>query len=89
LVEAAGLPEHLFKAPKRGFVLPWEVWLTGPLRGFAADLLADPRPLARAPVQALWQRFQANPRAVGYSRILTILALIAWCRRIGVGGSAA
>ncbi len=83
LVLAAGLPEALFRAPKRGFVLPWDVWLAGPLRPWAEDLLTAPAPLARAPVLALWQRFLAKPQAVGYSRILTLLSLIAWCRRTG------
>jgi len=83
LVLASGLPEALFRTPKRGFVLPWETWLAGPLRGFAEDLLSRPAPLSPPPVRDLWRRFLASPRAVGYSRILTLLSLIGWCRRVG------
>ena len=87
--DAAGLPEHLFKVPKRGFVLPWDVWLTGPLRTWAEDLLNHPQPLARAPVLALWRRFLSAPATVGYSRVLAILALVSWCRRLHAGTSIA
>ncbi|MCC6620650.1 MAG: asparagine synthase (glutamine-hydrolyzing) [Deltaproteobacteria bacterium] len=83
LVLASGLPEALFRTPKRGFVLPWETWLLGPLRAFAEDLIARPAPLSPPPVRDLWSRFLASPRTVGYSRILTLLSLIGWCRRIG------
>ena len=42
LVAASGLPETLLRGPKHGFVLPWERWLRGPLRSFAADILEQP-----------------------------------------------
>lgn len=35
------LPADLPRRPKRGFALPYEGWLAGPLKGFAAEALAQ------------------------------------------------
>lgn len=37
------LPQSLVGAPKRGFVIPFRLWLRGPLRAMAEDLLAPER----------------------------------------------
>jgi asparagine synthase (glutamine-hydrolysing) len=37
------LPESLLKAPKRGFVIPFGLWLRGPLKGKVEELLAPDR----------------------------------------------
>ena len=37
---ARDVPRHLFERPKRGFSVPIGTWLSGPLRGWAEELLA-------------------------------------------------
>uniref|UniRef100_UPI001EF98A31 asparagine synthase-related protein n=1 Tax=Klebsiella pneumoniae TaxID=573 RepID=UPI001EF98A31 len=58
---------HLFDRPKQGFDVPVAAWLRGPLRAWAADLLAEARlrrhdlldPVA---VQACWEEHLAGRR---------------------------
>lgn len=86
LVDLAGLPQGLFRAPKRGFTIPWHAWLRGPLAAWtnghlAPDALAhtgalDPRLVARQ-----LARFQRGHAAVDATRILSLVALSAWCLR--------
>ena len=53
------VPEELVERPKMGFAVPIDVWLRGPLKDWAADLL-DPNAMARAglldpgPIQEKW-----------------------------------
>ena len=55
------VPRNLVEGPKRGFGVPLDTWLRGPLRGWADDLLSEPK-LARTgllPVNAIraaWQQ---------------------------------
>ena len=59
------VPPALIERPKRGFRVPLAAWLRGPLRGWAEDMLADPR-LRRdglfepALVGRAWREFQAG-----------------------------
>lgn len=87
LVDLAGLPRELFAQPKRGFVIPWDDWLRGPLAGWIDGHLAgagllriglEPRAVAE-----LVTAFRA--RRVAASRILSLVALAAWCLRHGLG----
>ena len=41
------LPDEVLHAPKRGFQPPVAEWLRGDLRGYARDVLLDPRSLGR------------------------------------------
>jgi asparagine synthase (glutamine-hydrolysing) len=85
LAGASGLPHWLLRGPKRGFVLPWETWLRGPLRGYAAATLGgvhECSALEQTVVSETWQRFLRG--GVGYSRILTLIALTRWCNRHGI-----
>jgi len=84
LVRTSGLPESLFRGPKRGFVLPWDPWLRGPLRDFVANSLdcagvRESSVLDRAATAATWRSFLRG--GLGYSRILSLVALSRWCRR--------
>jgi len=84
LVDLAGLPHSLMRAPKMGFVLPWEVWLRGPLRTWAeTQLFQSPSggQLDRQEVKRLWSDFLQRRPTVNYTRILALIALYRWSRR--------
>ncbi len=89
LVDIAGLPREHFRQPKRGFVIPWEQWLRGPLAQWTASHL-DPRILAEtgaldpAVVADKVRRFNQSRGGVGASRVLSLVALSAWCERHAV-----
>jgi asparagine synthase (glutamine-hydrolysing) len=87
LVRASGLPARLLRGPKRGFVLPWEPWLRGPLAGLAEAALSRSTPdqgaLDSSALARTWRRFLRG--RVGYSRIITLLVLQRWCRRLAIG----
>jgi len=89
LVDLAGLPRELFRQPKRGFVIPWEEWLRGPLANWTAShlapsLLAMTGALDPGVVTDKVQRFNRGRGGVVASRILSLVALSAWCGRHGV-----
>lgn len=87
LVRAAGLPEDLFMAKKKGFVLPWETWLRGPLRPWV-DRHLDPAALTKVGVldpTTISRIRQAFARGhLNYTRILTLLSLQSFCVRHGL-----
>jgi asparagine synthase (glutamine-hydrolysing) len=64
---ARHVPEALVDRPKMGFGVPVGRWFTGPLRGWAEDLL-DPALLARqgffdpAPIRAKWEEHISGQR---------------------------
>ena len=79
------VPRRLIDRPKRGFSVPLEQWLRGPLREWAEDLLRPDRleaaGLRPAPVRDAWRRHLAG-RAEEH-RLWVILMLIAWRERWG------
>jgi asparagine synthase (glutamine-hydrolysing) len=84
-VLARHLPLALFDRPKRGFSVPLGQWLSGPLRGWAEDLLdpakvADEGLLDTGAVQTLWRRHlsKTEQNATG---LWNILMLRAWSER--------
>jgi asparagine synthase (glutamine-hydrolysing) len=55
------VPRHLFERPKQGFGMPLELWLRGPLRDWAEDLLDESRLVAEGylrpeAVRAIWRQ---------------------------------
>lgn len=69
---------------KRGFTLPFDQWLLGPLRGWAERRFRGPIPalLDAHAVRAVWQDFLATGgRSVSWSRVWTLVALLDWCAR--------
>jgi asparagine synthase (glutamine-hydrolysing) len=80
------LPPACVDRPKRGFTLPFDVWMRGPLRQFCADRLGpgglDGRGLfAPGALAELWTRFQAGAPGVTWARVWSLVALEAWLAR--------
>ncbi|MCU0646917.1 MAG: asparagine synthase (glutamine-hydrolyzing) [Gemmatimonadaceae bacterium] len=79
------VPRALIDRPKRGFAVPLAEWLRGPLREWAADLLADATGdhgewLERRAVMAMWTQ-HLDGTANYADRLWTILSLAAFLRR--------
>jgi asparagine synthase (glutamine-hydrolysing) len=71
------------KRPKQGFVLPFDRWMKGDLRGFCEEQLGPAGLPGRgvvkeSSVQALWKAFLAGDRRTTWSRPWTLVALNAW-----------
>jgi len=91
LLESLGttLPDECVNRPKRGFVLPFDVWMRGDLRPFCEhhlgpDGLARRAPFHAAALDRLWQSFLANDGRTSWSRPWTLAALNAWLEQSGV-----
>jgi asparagine synthase (glutamine-hydrolysing) len=76
------LPESIFERPKQGFNVPIGEWLTGPLRGWAEELLDGAKIrreglLHSGRVQACWQQHLSG-RSDRSSELWAILMVQAW-----------
>lgn len=80
------LPEEIRRRPKRGFTLPFAVWMRRELKPFLDDTFAPPS-IARtglldAPaVQAFWQGFLIGTDDREWSRVWSLAMLIALANR--------
>lgn len=86
LVEALWplIPEEVVFRPKKGFVLPWEVWLKSELSGFAAQSLrrlAGRGLLPASEVKNLWEAFSKGKNAGLWSRVWLLVVLEDWIER--------
>jgi asparagine synthase (glutamine-hydrolysing) len=84
-VLARYVPAELTDQPKRGFSIPLDAWLRGPLREWASDLLssdslADTGLFEPAGVQAVWKNHLANRRS-NATGLWNALMVQAWARR--------
>ena len=76
------VPRELVERPKRGFSIPLDDWLRGPLREWAEALLAEDR-LKREgyldphPIRMAWQRHLQGKASVG-QRLWSVLMFQAW-----------
>jgi asparagine synthase (glutamine-hydrolysing) len=88
LVESLGglLPDSIARRPKRGFTLPFDPWMRGPLRSMCEERLGDRGLSGRglfnpAKLHALWQSFLGGGRDVSWSRLWMLVVLDAWLDR--------
>ncbi len=63
------IPENILNRPKKGFGVPMESWLRGPLKGWAEERLHDGRLFANLPVDqeavlSVWKLHQSGRRNV-------------------------
>ena len=91
LVESLGveLPQAAVDRPKRGFTLPFAVWMRGRLRGFCEERLGPARLERRgifrpAALRDLWGAFMLGRRNVSWARLWILVALDDWLERTGV-----
>lgn len=88
LREAVGdlLPPALLDRPKRGFALPFPVWMKSELAAFLDDVFS-PSSLAACPwleassAAAHWKHFKSSHDTRAWSRVWTIAILIAFANR--------
>jgi asparagine synthase (glutamine-hydrolysing) len=85
------VPPTLVERPKMGFGVPIDAWLRGPLKAWAADLLAPDSVeavglLRPEPIQTLWKEHQSG-RGNRQYQLWDALMLQAWCRenRVSIG----
>lgn len=79
---AGMVPADIVERPKMGFDPPLATWLRGPLRPWAAELVARPRCVAEgwlsgAALQQAWVEHQAGTRNWDY-RLWAVLMLESW-----------
>lgn len=85
-VEAMGdlIPAEIRERRKRGFALPFEEWMLGPLRDQVADgleWLGRSSGLWHAPsIAALWSRFLADPGGIGHNKPWALFAIARYLR---------
>jgi len=78
------VPEHLFDRPKRGFSIPLDNWLMGPLKDWARDLL-EPVHIAELgffnpiAIEAAWEEHVSGLRP-RHNQLWIILMFCAWHR---------
>ena len=82
------VPRELVERPKMGFGVPIELWLRGPLRAWADDLLSESRLrreglLEPGPIQQKWREHVSGVRHWHYY-LWDVLALQAWREAHGV-----
>jgi asparagine synthase (glutamine-hydrolysing) len=80
------LPSVAVHRRKMGFTLPFEEWLRGSLRSWAADaLLGEPVRMAGffrpEGVRRLWTMFGRGRQFVSFSRVWALVVLARWCAR--------
>jgi asparagine synthase (glutamine-hydrolysing) len=83
--------EEIVARPKRGFLIPYERWLTVELRSaveatFESERLRAVGVLQPAGVQRVWRSFLAHPLRVGWSRVWSLFVLQRWCETMKVTG---
>jgi asparagine synthase (glutamine-hydrolysing) len=91
LVESLGglLPDSIVKRPKRGFTLPFDPWMRGPLRSFCEERLGDRGLSGRgifkpAQIQSLWDSFLSGGHDVSWARLWILVVLDSWLDRHGL-----
>lgn len=87
------LPPALLSRPKRGFSLPFPLWMRGALKPFLEETFS-PASVAHtdcfdpAAVRALWQSYQNGTDTRGWSRVWSLAVLLAFARRPSPVGAA-
>ena len=86
---AHALPPFCVDRPKRGFVLPLDIWMRGGLRSFCEQHLGPAglagRGICRpAAIQSVWRSYLSGKPSTTWSRPWALVTLNAWLERTGV-----
>jgi len=78
------VPRELLDRPKMGFGVPIDLWLRGPLRDWADDLLEPSRMISEGffdpvPIQEKWRQHQSGAQNWQYL-LWDVLMFQAWLR---------
>jgi asparagine synthase (glutamine-hydrolysing) len=78
------LPSDCVHRPKRGFELPFQLWLSGALEGemqaaLTGGCAADCRPFEPPELARLWGQYKSG--GVNWSRVWAIFVLLRWMRQ--------
>ena len=91
LVEAMGedLPDEISRRRKQGFVIPYEVWMRGPLRPRLEDVLSSSElchvaGLRPRRVAQVWEDFLQGSRGLNMQHPLALYVLLRWCSQHGI-----
>lgn len=79
------LPDDFDRPPKRGFVMPFEAWLRGPLRDVLEDTLSDEalRACGLLDVRAVAEvRDKCLAGQMGWTQPWLLMMLELWCREV-------
>jgi asparagine synthase (glutamine-hydrolysing) len=80
-------PDELISSPKKGFILPMDSWLRGPLRNYLeAGLFESPLTsmLDKSRIERFYGQFTRQTGEVSWSRIWLLSVLGHWMRKNGV-----
>jgi asparagine synthase (glutamine-hydrolysing) len=88
LAEAVGdlIPPGLLHRRKRGFILPYAVWIRGPLKPFLEETFSSAS-VSRsglfdaAAVQSQWRRYLTGNDSIEWSRVWSLAILVAFINR--------
>jgi asparagine synthase (glutamine-hydrolysing) len=76
------LPDFVTRRRKTGFGLPFDAWLRGPLRRWAAGSVeGGGAGLSTAESRRIWGLFLDGSRTVSWSRAWALIVLASWMRR--------
>mgnify|MGYP000886456006 CR=1 FL=1 len=81
------LPDAVRTRSKRGFVLPFEAWMRGPMSGTLSAMIEGASPLDEVVDRSTLRRLLAGFHAgrTSASRLWCVAVLLEWSRRHGVG----
>lgn len=87
LVRASGItfPEQFSRRPKKGFVLPFDIWIKGPLKDYFGDVLETSKKtgfLDAVSVRVIWESFIKGSKKYNSSCVLTLVSLIRWHEKL-------
>lgn len=77
------LPREVYDREKMGFVLPYEHWMKGDLKGFCEDrldVLKNNSLFNPGQLDKLWNQFQSGNKGVTWSRLWPLVVLGDWIK---------